>query len=552
MAALFLASVALLAMSAAAAGASSSSVSAAAAASSGAPPASARLPNILVVIVDDMDNRDAFTAMPTLVSELYGKGTNISEARVASPICCPSRTSLFSGRFPHNLGDDELGWCGNFTDEMEDTWLHSLHSAGYIVGQFGKYWNGGEGAAGVFCSRNYTPAWFDAAPASGDDLLLLCEEGTYFGNLYNDRGTDVTRGHAPEDYMTSVLGNRTLAFLRNATARADGRPWAAYLAPHAPHLPATPAPWYADAPVPLHAPRPTNWNVGWGDKHFMVDNGVDKPMSAALINGSDNLHAARLRTLMSVDDALRDILALLDETGAADNTVVVFTSDHGYRYGEWGLWCEKASPYETDARVPLVFRGPGVAAGAVAAALVTMNVDLGPTLLELAGVPNTWPAGAGRRDGVSLLPVLASAGSGGGGAPAPPPPGWRDRVLVEFVGWTGDEWLSPCQFALTGPNFVDCSGTASSQPAGLINSASNRYTSLRVMNATHNIMYGEWRPPHAALLPANTNFTELYDLRADPGQIVNLAVKGRTAPAALAAYSKELWGVAECEGASCP
>jgi hypothetical protein len=197
-----------------------------------------------------------------------------------------------------------------------------------------QYWNGGEGAAGLFCSRNYTPAWFDPSPASGDDLLLLCDEGIYFGNLYNDRGADVTRGTAPADYMTSVLGNRTLDFLRNATARGDGKPFAAYFAPHAPHLPATPAPWHADAPVPAHAPRPANWNTGWEDKHFMVDNGVDKPMSQALINGSDNLHASRLRTLMSVDDALRDILALLDETGAADNTVVVLTSDHGYRLGQ--------------------------------------------------------------------------------------------------------------------------------------------------------------------------------------------------------------------------
>ena len=507
--------------------------------------AAARPPNILVVILDDMDNIDSFSVMPTLVNEVFAKGTNVSEARVASPICCPSRTSLFSGRYPHNLGDDELGWCGNFSVEMEDTWLHSVKDAGYVVGQFGKYWNGGEGSSGLFCSRNYTPAWFDPAPASGDDLLLLCEEGVYFGNLYNDRGSDVTRGNAPSDYMTSVLGNRTLAFLRNATARADGKPWAAYLAPHAPHLPATPAPWHADAPVPQHAPRPSNWNLGWEDKHFMVDNHVDKPMSGALVNGSDNLHAARLRTLMSVDDALRDSLALLDAAGAADNTVVVVTSDHGYRLGQWGLWCEKASPYETDARVPLVFRGPGVARGAVVDALVTMNVDLGPTLLELAGVPDRWPAGSGRRDGVSLLPLLASAGGAA-------PPGWRDRVLVEFVGWASDEWLSPCQFALdTGPNIVNCSG-AKDPPAGLINSESNRYTSLRVKNATHDAMYGEWRPPKKPAQPSETNFTELYDLRADPGQVNNLAVKGRTDPGVLASWSSELWGLAACEGAECP
>ena len=117
------------------AAASSSSAAAASVPGAGAPAAAAAAgrPNILVVIVDDMDNRDAFTAMPTLVSELYEKGTNISQARVAAPICCPSRTSLFSGRYPHNLGDDELGWCGDFSDDMEDTWLHSVHDAGYVV-----------------------------------------------------------------------------------------------------------------------------------------------------------------------------------------------------------------------------------------------------------------------------------------------------------------------------------------------------------------------------------------------------------------------------------
>ena len=143
-----------------------------------------------------------------------------------------------------------------------------------------------------------------------------------------------------------------------------------------------------------------------------------------------------------------------------------------------------------------MFRGPGVAAGVVVDSLVSMNVDLGPTLLALAGVPDAWPSGVGRRDGVSLLPLLAIAGGA-------PPPGWRDRVLVEFVGWQTDEWLSPCQFELTQPNVVDCSGAHA--PAGLINSPSNRYVSLRVKNATTDAFYGEWRPPLTPALPSNTN-----------------------------------------------
>ena len=499
------------------------------------------LPNFLIIITDDQDDIDSYTVMPTIRNEIVGKGAKLSNSFVTSPICCPSRTSLFSGRFPHNLDDDEDGWCGNYTLQMEDTWMHSLKlfpSTPYTIGQFGKYWNGGEGSSGIFCSKNYTPAWF--TPSDGDDLLLLCEEGIYFGNLYNDRGIDVTAGKS--DYMTSYLGNRTLKYLEKVSSDST-RPWIAYFAPHAPHLPATPAPWYANAAVPDHAPRPLNYNIGWEDKHWQVDNGIDKPMSESLINGSDNLHASRLKALMSVDDAIRDFVAVLEKNGAIDNTYIVTMSDHGYRLGQWGLWCEKASPYETDARVPIGIRGPLIVPGSNITGLVSMNVDIGATILDLAGIPNRWPSGEEKRDGTSLVPLLKSSGG-------PSPANWRDRVLIEFVGWQNQEWLSPCQFNLTSPNSVDCSGV--NPPAGLINSASNRYTSLRVINSTHNFLYGEWRTALSPLERSNTNFTEAYDLKMDPGEVVNLAVKGRMGKDELLQWSNELWNMAACEKENCP
>jgi N-acetylglucosamine-6-sulfatase len=502
-------------------------------------PLSSPLPNFLFIITDDQDDIDSYTVMPSIRNDIVGKGAKLSNSFVTSPICCPSRTSLFSGRFPHNLDDDEDGWCGNYSSAMEDTWLHSLKlfpTKPYTIGQFGKYWNGGEGTSGIFCSKNYTPAWFTIS--DGDDLLLLCEEGVYFGNLYNDRGIDVKANET--DYMTSVLSNRTLQFLEKVSSDLT-KPWIAYFAPHAPHLPASPAPWYINASVPNHAPRPSNYNIGWEDKHFQINNGIDKPMSQALINGSDNLHASRLRALMSVDDAIREFIAVLEKNGAIDSTYIIATSDHGYRLGQWGLWCEKASPYETDARVPLSIRGPLVSPGSNITALVSMNVDIGATILDLAGIPDQWPSGNIKRDGKSLVPILAGG---------PSPNNWRDRVIVEFVGWQEQEWLSPCQFGLTEPNFIDCSG--STQPAGLINSPSNRYTSIRVLNTTHNFLYAEWRTALSSLERINTNWTEAYDLRIDPGEITNLAVKGKISKDELEAWSNELWKVATCEGEDCP
>lgn len=170
----------------------------------------------------------------------------------------------------------------------------------------------------------------------------------------------------------------------------------------------------------------------------------------------------------------------------------------------------QANPYDFDSNVPLAVRGPGIPAGSVSNALVT-NIDLPPTFLELAGVPDQWPDGSGRRDGRSIVPLLnaasaaAAAGSATAGdavaatsapAPVPIPAGWRDRLVIEFIGWESWQWLAPCQFNLTpGPCGAD-------QHAGMTNAASNCYTSLRVVNETHNTLYAEYRCacPFAALL----------------------------------------------------
>ena len=292
--------------------------------------AAAARPNFLFILVDDADvelGSTSASAMPVLSSRVVAAGVNLTAAHVTSPICCPSRTSLFSGRYPHNLGDDTLGWCGNFSLQREDSLLVALGNAGYAVGQAGKWYNE-ESEAQSFCEPGYVPAWKDgSARGNASDSFLLCQEGVYFGNQYNDNGVLIKRGHAPADYMSAVIGNRSLDFLRNATQGA--LPWVDFVAFQAPHLPATPAPWHADAPVAARAPRTNAWNKGWADKHFIVDNGIDKPMSAGLINGSDTLHAQRLRSLLSVDDFVREAVDLLEEAGALDNTFIIFSSDHG-------------------------------------------------------------------------------------------------------------------------------------------------------------------------------------------------------------------------------
>ena len=120
------------------------------------------------------------------------------------------------------------------------------------------------------------------------------------------------------------------------------------------------------------------------------------------------------------------------------------------------------------------------------------------------------------------------------------PTGWRDRMLIEFVGWqTPDEWLSPAQFDLTP-----------SQDAGLINGASNRWTALRIVNASMNVLVADYRPPRTGGKGA-TNFTEIFDATADEF-IVNLAVGNRIPTGSIEALRDELWSVADCVGDECP
>lgn len=191
--------------------------------------------------MDDADAELGSTGaanMPALASRVVAAGVDLTAAHVTSPICCPSRTSLFSGRYPHNLGDDSLGWCGNFSSAREDSLLVALGNAGYVVGQAGKWYNE-EAETQSFCTPGYVPAWKDAsARGNASDSFLLCQEGIYYGNPYNENGAIVKRGQAPSDYQTSVIGNLSLAFLRNATA--GSAPWVNFVAFNAPHLPPHP------------------------------------------------------------------------------------------------------------------------------------------------------------------------------------------------------------------------------------------------------------------------------------------------------------------------
>jgi N-acetylglucosamine-6-sulfatase len=135
---------------------------------------------------------------------------------------------------------------------------------------------------------------------------------------------------------------------------------------------------------------------------------------------TDDEMRGRAEMLLGVDDSLGRILAALEKAGQLDNTIIVFTSDHGYFYGEHGLNEERRLAYEETIRIPLLVRfPPRVKAGAVAQEMV-LTIDLPPTLLELAG----QPALSGMQ-GRSLVPLFAGT-----------PGRWRESFLIEYYSDT--------------------------------------------------------------------------------------------------------------------
>lgn len=228
--------------------------------------AAAKRPNLIFLLLDDQDSMlGALDVMPTYVSRLVRGGARFENAFVGSPKCCPSRTSLLSGRFAHRLGDQALGWCGDFVSakRYDSMFIAGVRAAGYRSAVFGKLTN----IMGDMCASPapLIPAGLD--PVRGDAFVAMCNESSYYSIQFNRNGALFTTGASgPDNYLQAWLGNESIPWLADAAAEAAtpaGRPFFAYLAPHAPHFPAEPAPWYAEAPLPTNtAPRPPSYGAG--------------------------------------------------------------------------------------------------------------------------------------------------------------------------------------------------------------------------------------------------------------------------------------------------
>ena len=366
--------------------------------------AAAKKPNIVFVLTDDL-SWNLVRYMPHVL-RMQKEGVTFINYFVTDSLCCPSRSSIFTGRYPHNtgifrnVGDDGGYRAFRNRGHEQATFATALSASGYRTAMLGKYLNG------------YMPRVDPAGP--GWTYWAVAGNG-YPGFNYdlNENGKVVRYGSEPRDYMTDVLSGLAVRFIKD---RASA-PFVIEVATFAPHAPYTPAPRDANAFPGLRAPRAASFDAA-PDANAPQWLKAHRALSDSDTAAIDRDFRKRAQSVVAVDALIGELQAAVAAIGEERNTYFVFSSDNGYHMGEHRLLPGKMTAFDTDIRVPLIVTGPGIRAGLVVQEIVE-NIDLCPTFAELGGMvpsPNI--------DGRSLVPLLRGESVAG----------WRSFALVEHHG----------------------------------------------------------------------------------------------------------------------
>jgi arylsulfatase A-like enzyme len=354
-------------------------------------------PNVVVVMTDDQDVR-SLRVMGAVKRQLQRKGTTFRNSFASFPLCCPSRVTFLTGQYAHNhrvlSNTPPEGGFESFRDKR--TLATSLKRAGYRTGWIGKYLNG-YGAERGGSPRYIPPGW-------DEWRVLTARPNRLHGYTLNENGRLRDYGSEPRDYQTDVFARKAARFIQRSARHP--KPFFLTVATGAPHseggrtpgsLNPRPARRHKDRFRQAQLPDSPSFNeANVSDKPSFVRNRprLDRERRRKLTLR----YRGRLASLLAVDDAVDEIVRQLREERELGGTVIIFTSDNGFLLGEHRLFA-KTALYEESIRVPLIVRGPGFGRGAKRGQ-PTGNVDLAPTILDLAG------ARPGRAiDGRSLLPL---------------------------------------------------------------------------------------------------------------------------------------------------
>lgn len=415
-------------------------------------------PNIIFIVADDMRHDDMscvghpFGKTPN-IDRLAREGALFRNARCTTPLCSPSRTSYLTGLYAHThmIVNNDRNGLAEISHRLP-TFPRMLYNSGYETAHIGKFHMG-----------------FDDTVRPGlEHWISFKAVGLYENNQFNVNGERVLR----RGYTTDYLNECAVKFIE----QPHTKPFVLYIGHKAPHKPYIPAARhesaYKDARFEPPAIPPGDlegkpvFKLKVGPTDMLHTEGVTpEPQESGRGRAKDIASVARdrARCINSMDDGVGMAYEALERTGQLDNTIIIFTSDHGYLLGEHGVKEEKRWAWEPAARVPMVMRYPKlIPAGSVRDQDV-LNIDIAPTVLELAGVKPPVPM-----HGKSLVPVF-------GNAEAP----LREAVMTEYFL---EKYV---------PNVPD-------------------------WQCMHR---GKWKYIH---YPTVDGADELYDLKADPREVNNV------------------------------
>ena len=387
----------------------------------------AERPNIVFILVDDL-RYDVFGFMdhPYVktphIDELARDGMVFHNAFVTTSLCSPSRASFLTGQFMHHhrvVNNSDL------MPEGTQTFPQQLQASGYETAFIGKWHMGGS---------------TDAARPGFDHWVSFRGQGTYFpkGQKLNVNGSVITQ----KKYMTDELTDYATDWL---AACDPSKPFLLYLSHKGVHGLYDPAPRhlnrYADQPfvAPVTMAKTKENDLGkpmWVRDQRNSWHGIEFPYHGRSGQTIAEMYRHYCEMILSIDDSVGKVRAKLKDKGIHRNTLIVFTSDGGHFWGEHGL-IDKRCAYEESIRIPLLACWPdAIKAGSECNALAA-NIDIAPTMLELAGldVPDSI-------DGKSLHPLLNNPDSQAN----------RESLLYEYY-WEPAFPQTPTTFCLREDRF---------------------------------------------------------------------------------------------------
>jgi arylsulfatase A-like enzyme len=349
------------------------------------------------------------------IDRIAQQGMRFGLCLVTNSICTPSRAAILTGKYAHLNGVPVF----NRFDGSQPHLARYLQAAGYYTGMIGK-WH-------LFSD-----------PTGFDYWQILPGQGVYFDPVFLTKAGRTNYA----GYCTDLITDFTLAFLQN---RPKDRPFFVMCHHKAPHRPWEPDAKHRQAWQNVPIPEPETFNDDYATRSdaareatMRIDRDLTrndlkqeppKGLSAAELKKWKYERYLRdyLACVGSVDDSVGRLLDYLDQSGLAENTIVVYTSDQGFFLGDHN-WFDKRFMYEESLRMPFLVRWPGkVRAGQVSQAMI-LNVDFAPTLLDAAGLPVPTDM-----QGRSFLPLLKGE----------QPKDWRTSMYYRYYHYPQNHRVQP-------------------------------------------------------------------------------------------------------------